>query len=234
VIWRRQPRWRPASKITTADIQQFIAQKQEKGASNEEINRELAALKRAFTLAIQTERISRKPHIPRLKKNNVRKGFFEPWQFEAVLPRLPDFLRPSITFAYWMGWRFSSEVLSLTWDLVDLDAGTVRLHRGSTKNKDGRVIALPQELRDLLEHQWKEYLTLYPDCPFVFQRHGKRIKDIRGSWERACREAGLSGKIPHDFRRTAVRNLVRAGVPERVAMIITGHKTLTCSTVTIL
>ena len=59
----------------------------------------------------------------------------------------------------------------------------------------------------------------------LYHRRGKRIKDIRGAWDRACREAGLSGKIPHDFRRTAVRNLVRTGVTKRVAMAITGRKT---------
>ncbi|MBI3301236.1 MAG: site-specific integrase, partial [Deltaproteobacteria bacterium] len=123
------------------------------------------------------------------------------------------------------GWRVQSEILSLTWDRVDLEAGTVRLYRGTTKNKDGRVIALPRVLRAILETQWQEHVACYSDCPFVFHRNGARIKDIRGSWERACREAGLSGKIPHDFRRTAVRNLVRASVPERVAMMITGHKT---------
>lgn len=58
-----------------------------------------------------------------------------------------------------------------------------------------------------------------------YHRRGKRIKDIHGAWDRACREAGLSGKISHDFRRTAVRNLVRTGVTERVTMAITGRKT---------
>ena len=101
----------------------------------------------------------------------------------------------------------------------------MRLYRGTPKNKDGRLFFLPPEPRAVLDQQWTDHLAHYPDCPLVFPRHGQRIKDIRGSWERACREAGLSGKIPHDFRRTAIRNMVRAGIPERVAMQIAGHKT---------
>src|SRR6185295_5924130 len=71
----------------------------------------------------------------------------------------------------------------------------------------------------------QEHLTHFPECPWVFHRQGKPIKNFRKAWANSCKEAGLTGKIPHDFRRTAVRNLVRTGVPERVAMMITGHKT---------
>jgi integrase len=211
-----------AHEISTADVHAFIAKRQEEGATNAEINRETAALKRAFNLAMQAEKITRKPHVPKLEENSPRQGFFEPWQVDALLPKLPDFLRPPITLAYWTGWRMYSEVLALTWDRVDLEAGTVRLYKGTTKNKDGPLFFLPAELKAVLEQQWADHLA---HCPFVFHRQGKRIKDIRGSWERACREAGLSGRIPHDFRRTAIRNMVRAGIPERVAMQIAGHKT---------
>jgi len=117
--------------------------------------------------------------------------------------------------------------LTLIWSQVDLEAGTVRLEVNSTKNKGGRLIYVPQDLLAILVAQWQEHLAPYPACPFVFHRYGQQIRRIDTSWRRARREANLQGKIPHDFRRTAVRNMVRAGIPERVAMMISGHKTRT-------
>jgi integrase len=214
-----------AHDITTTDVQAYIVKRQQDGASNGEINRELIILKRMYNLTLQAEKITRKPHIPRLEENNVRQGFFEQWEFEAVLAKLPECLRPPFTLAYHTGWRVLSEVLRLTWQQIDLDAGTIRLEVGTTKNKDGRLIFLTRDLRALLANQWQEHQTQYPGCPYVFHDHGHRIVNYYKRWHQACREAGLSGKIPHDFRRTAVRNMVRAGIPERVAMQISGHKT---------
>jgi integrase len=213
-----------AHGITTADVRAFIVARQEEGAALGEINLELAALKRMFNLALQAEKIYRKPYIPSLRLDNARRGFFEGWEFERLLAKLPEELRGPMSFAYWTGWR-KSEVLSLTWPQVDFEVGTVRLEPGTTKNREGRLIYMTADLRALLEQHWRAHEAAYSDCPFVFHRNGKRIKDIRGSWDRACTEAGLSGRIPHDFRRTAVRNMVRAGIPERVAMMMAGHKT---------
>jgi integrase len=216
---------RRAHEATTQDIQVYTRERQTAGASNAEINRELALLKRAYNLAYRAERITKKPYIPMLVERNVRQGFFELREFEAILSHLPGSLRPPMTFAYYTGWRMASEILKLTWSQVDLEAGTVRLEAHTTKNDDARPIYLPQMLLDVLEQQWQEHLERYPDCPYVFHRNGKRIVNYAPAWRQACTEASVVGKIPHDFRRTAVRNLVRAGVPERVAMAITGHKT---------
>jgi integrase len=214
-----------AHEVTTQDVQSYTKERQEAGASNAEINRELALLKRAYNLAYRAERVIRKPYIPLLQERNVRQGFFERSEFDTMLAKLPDFLCPAIIFAYYTGWRMASEILKLTWNQVDLEAGTVRLEANTTKNDDARPIYLPQVLLDVLEQQWTAHLKQYPTCPYVFHRSGNPIISYAKDWRKAVTEAGLVGKIPHDFRRTAVRNLVRAGVPERVAMTITGHKT---------
>jgi integrase len=113
---------------------------------------------------------------------------------------------------------------------MDRTPKTVRLEVGTTKNKEARVLpyALLPELVDVIDTAWTEHERLQTAgtiCPYVFHREGQRIKDFRKAFETACTTAGCPDKIPHDMRRTAVRNLVRAGVPEKQAMGITGHKT---------
>jgi len=211
---------RKAHKITATDIHLYITSRQEAGASNAEINRELAALRHAYNLALRAEQIYHKPHIPTLKESAPRQVFFAHHEYLALLAKLPVEVRGPVQFAYVTGWRIKSEVLPLTWEQVDLEAGTVRLLAGTTKNGEGRMIWLPDELRALLAH---ERANRPAGCPWVFHRNGKRIKCLKESWKIACQEAGLHGKVPHDLRRSAVRNLVRAGIPETVAMKVTGH-----------
>ena len=137
-----------------------------------------------------------------------------------------------VTFAYLTGWRIQSEVMKLQWRRVDLKAGTVRLDPGTTKNKQGRLFPfgahLP-ELRQVLEEQRQLTTTIETErnliCRWVFHRSGRPIKNFRKAWKDACIAAEVPGRIPHDFRRTAARNLERAGVSRSVAMQLTGHKT---------
>ena len=203
--------------------------KQKAGASNGTINRELAALQRSYTLAVQARLLMAKPYIRTLSENNVRTGFFEREHFTSIHRHLPDYLRPVATVAYITGWRTISELLPLEWRQVDFNGGTLRLDPGTTKNGDGRVFPLTQELRTVLLDQRAKTDELQRKLgvliPVVFHIDGKPFKSYRKAWKTACRKAGLPGRIPHDFRRTAVRNLVRAGVSEVVAMKMTGHKT---------
>ena len=206
--------------------------------SNAEINRELTTLKRMFSLAVQADKLTRKPHIPMLQERNTRVGFFEPEQLDAVLAHLPEEIQPVIQFAAITGWRIASEVLPLEWRQVDMTAGEVRLDAHTTKNGDGRVFPFTTDLRALLKAREAERDRLKKAghlCPFVFfrevadgrggEKKPRRIRSFTKAWKSACRSAGCPGRIPHDLRRTAVRTLVRAGIPERVAMRLTGHKT---------
>jgi integrase len=192
-------------------------------------------LKRMCTLAAQAGKLLARPYIPLLKEHNVRKGFFEPEQFLSVTQHLPAHMRPIVEFARITGWRTPSEILPLEWRHVDLKAGEVRLDAGTTKNGEARVFPLTTELRRILEGQRKAATALhasntivrYVFCYTQGQQAGQRITEsgFNKAWRKARLAAGCPGRIPHDFRRTAVRNLVRAGVPERVAMQLTGHKT---------
>ena len=192
-----------------------------------------------FSLAMQAGKLLHRPYIPMLREDNVRIGFFERQPFEDVCGHLPEHLRGVVTFAYLTGWRVPSEVLMLQWRQIDMKAGTARLDPFSTKNDEGRLFpfSMLAELRGVLEAQQAATQALERSTgqivPWVFHESGRPFVDasqrmreqVRRAWKAACKSAGLPGRIPHDFRRTAVRNLVRAGVPERVAMQLTGHKT---------
>ena len=224
-------RGRRMTHISTADVNRYLKHRQEAGAANGSINRDLAALKRMYTLAIRGGKLLHRPHIPMLQEDNVRQGFFERHQFEAVRAHLPEHVRALVTLAYYYGWRVTSEVLTLQWPQIDRTVGTIRLEPGTTKNKGGRTVAYLEidELREVIEAQWRRHLDLRREgtiCPWVFEhKHGQRIRTFRRSWLTACRRAGVAGRVLHDFRRTAVRNLERAGVPRKVAMAMVGHKT---------
>jgi integrase len=222
---------RRAVQLISADVTAYRVQRLEAKAAPATINRELAALKRMFSLAVKGERLQRMPYIEMLTENNARRGFFERQQFESVRAHLPEYARPPATFAYITGWRLKSEILTLQWRQVDFKAGVVRLEPGTTKNLDGRTFPMTPELRATLEAQRAATETLQritgSIIPWVFH-WTKRCRPLKGftkAWRQACKDAGVPGRIPHDFRRTAVRNLERAGVPRSTAMAMVGHRT---------
>jgi integrase len=220
---------RRMAAITTADVRRYVAQRQDERAKNATINRELSVLKRAFTLAIAAGLLPSRPHISLLREDNVRRGFFEAEEFEAVRRRLPADLADFVSFLYTTGWRWRSEVARLCWGSVAFDAGEIRLDPGTTKTGEGRVFPFTADLRALLERRRAvtrmRERELGRPVPHVFTRaDGKPIGSFNKAWATACRTAGVPGRVLHDFRRTAVRNLVRAHVPERVAMQMVGWK----------
>ncbi len=213
--------------ITTPKINAYIEKRLSEGTANGTINRQLSALKRMLTLGAQQTppKVAQIPYIPRLRENNVRKGFFEYWEFVALRDNLPEYLKGLVTFAYKMGWRYG-EIIELTWDRVDMINGIVRLEAGETKNDAARTVYLDDELKEVFRKQLKAHRGPKPPIPYVFpNRFGTdKISRIDRAWATACEEAGIGKRLFHDFRRTAVRNMVRSGTPETVAMRISGHK----------
>jgi integrase len=194
------------------------------------IQNELAALKRMFTLAHRAGKVPGRPPFPSIRVRNTRSGFFEEEQLRAVLERLPEPIRVMVEFTYLTGWRIG-EVRRLTWRQVDFKAAIVRLEPGTTKNDEGRIFPFraSPELSGLLTSQ--RQLTSIVEretgriVPWVFHRRGRPIRSFHDTWRQACREAGCPGRFIHDLRRTAVREMERAGVPRSVAMKLSGHKT---------
>ncbi len=211
-----------ASSLGTSHIQAYIAARKALGRENGTINRELAILRRAFSLGLKNEPplVTRVPRIEELAESAPRRGFFEAEKFARLCAELPEDVRDVAVFAYWTGCR-KSEILGLRWPQVDFADRTVRLEE--TKNGEPREIPLTGELFAVLE---RRRAADYPG-PWVFSRSGKRIVNFYTSWKSACERARLGddARLLHDLRRTGVRNLIRAGVPEKVAMLISGHKT---------
>ena len=218
-----------ALDITSDRITSYIRWRQDDGAAAATINRELAALRRAFRLAARAGKVALRPEVSMLRENNRRKGFFEPNQYNALVQNMPDYLKPVIHTAYITGWRIKSEILTRQKHHVDLNAGWLRLEPGEGKSGEGRNFPLIPELRDVLAEQLERTgaLELATDqiIPWLFHKEGNPIGSFRKTWASACKRAGIAGKIPHDFRRTAVRNLERAGVPRSAAMAMVGHRT---------
>jgi integrase len=223
-----------AASITAPVITTYAAKRQTAGVSNGTINRELGLLSRMLRLAYENDKLVRLPFVRKLKEAPPRQGFFEREPYEAVRRRLRPELEVAVAIEYTFGWRCQSEVLTLELRQIDLEAGTIRLDAGATKNDDGRLVYLPPDLKALIAEQIKRVRALEREMgriiPYLFPHlsgrfRGQRIRDFKRTWATACRKAGVPGKLRHDFRRTAVRDLVNAGVPERVAMKVTGHKT---------
>ncbi len=217
-----------AVNVTAARVEEYIASRLILLKARATVNREIQPLKQAFNLAHRQDRITRVPYIPLLREDNARQGFFEHEEIEAVIAHLPEPINEITRFAYFSGWR-KGEILPLHWQAVDRKAREIRLR--TSKSGHGRVLPLEGDLWEIIGRRWtarkfRNANGIKGLSELVFHKQGRPIREFRKSWATACKEAGVPEKLFHDLRRTAVRNMVRAGVPQSVAMAISGHRTI--------
>jgi integrase len=215
----------PVYQITTQKLRSFVSQRMEQGISGATCNRNLALLRRMFTLAIEEKLIQSKPKFPMQKESDPREGF----EFEQIRPEMPANLHPYLTFAYETGCR-PGATKQIVWPWVHLADKEIHLPARAVKNRYPLILPLSNELVGMLK-------KLFQDEKPVFD-----MTNFRKAWEKACVKVGqgqivarkevgkkkwyqYKGLIPYDFRRSAARNLIDAGVDETAAMKITGHKT---------
>jgi integrase len=239
--------------LTLGAVKAYVRHRIDAGAANGTVNRELEVLARLLRVARKEHGVVSQLVVrdARVREADPRSGFFEADQFEAVMRHLErvevhevdghkrrvrvpaDDLRCACLIMYELGWR-KSEVMSLERRHVNLTEGSLRLDPGTTKNREGRLAYMTPSLREAIEAQLRR-LDAFQRASGRVARYlfthtsglhaGEPIRDFVRTWKTACRAAGISGRLRHDLRRTAARGLLNAGVPEAVAMQITGHKT---------
>lgn len=213
-----------AAEVSSDLVSKYVDLRQSESAQNATINREMAALKRMFRLGAYATppKVFSLPKFPRLTEDNVRKGFLEDAQYQKLIDYCPDvWFRALVEMGRTYGWRIS-ELLKLRVAQIDLKARTIRLDPGTTKNRDGREVTMTASVHALLSQcvagkTPEDAVFTWPDR--------RPVKDFRGVWAKATKAASVPGLLFHDLRRTAARNLRRAGIAEGVIMKIGGWRT---------
>ena len=213
-----------ALDLTPTANDAYAAQRLDAHAARATVNYELAALRRAFRLAIKKRLLAARPEFELPKVHNERQGFFQEGDFAALLLELAKIdtdVRDYVEFKRYTGWR-DNEGLVLDWPDVDRDGEVIRIAARDTKGGEPRLFPYRQApaLKAIIERRWAARNGF-----LVFHRNGKPIRDYRGAWKVACKRAGLGDRIPHDLRRTAARDMRRAGVSEGEIMKLCGWRT---------
>lgn len=240
-----------ADELTGEHLDAYFEKKRSEGYAVATIGIRLTELTSAYLLA-KMEAPKMRP-LTEEEKDNVRKGYLEKAQFEFLREHLPEEFRDFCHWAYLTGMRFSS-IANLRWEHIEDDEMLLpgQFMKGKKPlvlplaGELGEITARRREVRAPKGQLPSE---------LVFHVDGKPVKQFRLEWIAACLAAGLgkmfcskcgaeatkptprcscphchkpmkySGAIFHDFRRTAARDMIRAGVPQTVAMKITGHRT---------
>ena len=212
-----------AVNVSSDLMREYRRQRGEAGASVATCNRELSLLRIAFNLGRRGSPplVEKVPWFPMEREDNARQGFLTDEQYTRLRDALPDYLKPLFVTAYFTGVRLG-ELLVWRWEQVDFEQGFVTLQADETKS--GRARAVPILDGDMRERlKWAHEQS--NGCGVVFHREGTPIKQFRTAWRNACKAAKVPGLKFHDLRRTAVRNMRRAGVSQIVRMRISGHRT---------
>ncbi len=245
-----------ACDVKTDRIEHYKQHRLEQGAERATINRELAVLKFALRLAFKSGKLKSLPYIAGLKENNTRRGFLELDGYARLAgecARVGLWLRALLETAYTFGFRLG-ELRSMQCRQVNLFTGTISLE--TSKNGEPREAYMTASVRELLtaltvgkkpddfvftrdgsplgnfRKTWANVCVAAgvgafycPSCDekVTVDSDGPSVH-CGGEWGRS--DLKYRGLIFHDLRRCAVRGLIRAGVAQKTAMSITGHKTI--------
>ena len=216
-----------AQRLTTDLMDKYREKRKGEGRSDATANRELSILRTSFHNARKRTppKVLVVPYFPIVAETNIRKGFLSDEQYDKLRDELPAELKALFVTGYITGLR-RGEITAIHWPQVDFEAGQITLDKGETKNDEPRSVPIVDgDMHDLLVAAKKERDEKWPQSPWVFNRGGERIIDFRWAWDEACKRAGVPDLNFHDLRRTAVRNMRRAGIPQVIRMKISGHKT---------
>src|SRR2546428_4838714 len=221
-----------AVAVSSGAIEAYKSKRLGDGKAKATINRELACPGRAYRLASQSSppliSANRVPTINLYRESNVRQGFVSHEDYLALLAQLPDPINDAVTLGYLSEWR-RAEVLGLTWSEVDRARGLITPPAERSEDREPRELPLSPALAALIEKRWQARLVSGPNgpraCDRVVHREGEPVRDFRSAWRKAVDVIGQPGLLFHDLRRSAVTNMIRAGVPEQTAMRISGHRT---------
>jgi integrase len=234
----------PAAALTAGMVDKFRDRCVAAGLAKATADKYVEELRAALSFGVEKGRLARAPKLSFFKPDNRRTGFFEQAEHEAVRAVLPQPFADVAHFAYLSGWR-RDEIETLTWDRLDRKGCEVWIW--DSKNGDRRTLPyrLNNELVELIERRWQARQHGTSEAPklseLVFHVKGRPPGDWRRRWQKACVAAGVGrltgekrkdgkerlryvGKLFHDYRRTAVRDLTRAGVDRVTAKLITGHR----------
>lgn len=214
---------RKAQAMSTSVLREYVSHRRRQKAEAATINKELSFVRRAMKIGAQHEPplVLRVPHFEMLPVDNVREGILEHDQYRAVRDALPRHARIALVVAYHTGAR-KGEIRSIQRDRIDLKAKRIHLPGRTTKNGKPRYLPIYGDMEAELDMALS---GCKPSCPLLVQDNGKPVFDFEKAWATACDAAGIPHALFHDLRRTALTNMIEAGLSEKEAMEISGHKT---------